>query len=94
MKASKNAHDWHCEDHDTYGWRGEACPLCPKARGEAEMIEQLKAENAEWKEKAARWCEAYYKTVNRKENISFALGIAVLIILGLVGLYINGWLPR
>ena len=46
MKASKNAHDWHCEDHDTYGWRGEACPLCPKARGEAEMIEQLEAENA------------------------------------------------
>jgi len=43
MKASKNAHDWHCEDHDTYGWRGEACPLCPKARGEAEMIEQLEA---------------------------------------------------
>lgn len=43
MKASENAHDWHCEDHDTYGWMGEACPMCPKARGKTEVIEQLKA---------------------------------------------------
>lgn len=27
--ATKDAHDWHCEEHDTYGWRGEACRLCP-----------------------------------------------------------------
>ena len=29
MKATKNAHDWHCETHDTYGWRGDSCKQCP-----------------------------------------------------------------
>lgn len=26
--ATKGAHDWHCEHHDTYGWRGESCRRC------------------------------------------------------------------
>jgi hypothetical protein len=52
MKASANAHDWHCKDHDTYGWRGEACRLCPEApdkqREERESVEkQLAAVTAE-----------------------------------------------
>lgn len=29
--ASKNGFDWHCEEHNTYGWRGDECPQCPKA---------------------------------------------------------------
>ena len=38
MAATKNAHDWHCEDHDTYGWRGEECRKCPTAPSEADAL--------------------------------------------------------
>ncbi len=38
MVATKNAHDWHCEDHDTYGWRGEECRKCPTAPSEADAL--------------------------------------------------------
>ena len=46
-KATSNAHDWHCEEHDTYGWRGEACRKCPTAASEIttlrEQVEKLEA---------------------------------------------------
>ncbi len=38
MAATKNAHDWHCEDHGIYGWRGEACRQCPTAPSEADAL--------------------------------------------------------
>lgn len=38
MAATKNAHDWHCEDHGTYGWRGEECRQCPTAPSETEAL--------------------------------------------------------
>ena len=48
--ATSNAHDWHCEEHDTYGWRGEACRKCPEGPSEIvhlrEQVEKLKAELA------------------------------------------------
>lgn len=51
MKASKNAHDWHCEAHDTYGWRGEECRQCPVAPSEIstlrEQVEKLTKERDE-----------------------------------------------
>ena len=47
-KATSNTHDWHCEEHDTYGWRGEACRKYPTAASEIttlrDQVEQLKAE--------------------------------------------------
>ena len=47
-KATSNAHDWHCEEHDTYGWRGEACRRCQEAPSESTtlrgQVEKLKAE--------------------------------------------------
>ena len=47
-KATSNAHDWHCEEHDTYGWRGEACRECPTAASEIttlrEQVEKLTKE--------------------------------------------------
>ena len=46
--ATSNAHDWRCEEHATYGWRGEACRKCPEAPSEItalrEQVEKLKAE--------------------------------------------------
>ena len=49
MKASKNAHNWHCEAHDTYGWVGEECRKCPVAPSETtalrEQVEKLTKEN-------------------------------------------------
>ena len=36
--ANKNAFDWHCEDHDTYGWRGDECRMCPEAPSEASRL--------------------------------------------------------
>lgn len=44
MKASENAHDWHCEDHGTYGWRGDACRQCPTAPSEAGTLRAALAE--------------------------------------------------
>jgi len=38
MAATKNAHDWHCEDHDTYGWRGDECRQCPTAPSETDAL--------------------------------------------------------
>lgn len=47
-KATKNAHDWHCEDHDTFGWRGESCSQCPTAPSEIESLrQQLASRDAE-----------------------------------------------
>lgn len=47
-KATSNAHDWHCEEHDTYGWRGEECRKCPVAPSEIttlrEQVEKLTKE--------------------------------------------------
>lgn len=42
--ATKNAHDWHCEDHDTFGWRGEACRQCPEAPSEITTLRTRIAE--------------------------------------------------
>ena len=39
-KATKNAHDWHCEEHNTFGWRGESCKQCPTALSEIESLRQ------------------------------------------------------
>ena len=39
-KATKNAHGWHCEEHDTYGWRGEACSKCPTAPSEVDVLRE------------------------------------------------------
>lgn len=36
--ANKNAFDWHCEDHDTYGWRGDECRMCSKAPSEESRL--------------------------------------------------------
>lgn len=41
MPATKNAHDWHCQDHDIYGWKGEECRLCPKSPSEADYLRDL-----------------------------------------------------
>ena len=51
MKATKQSHDWHCHNHDTYGWRGEECKQCPVAPSK---VEQLQAENAALKERVAQ----------------------------------------
>ena len=40
MNATKNAHDWHCKEHDTYGWRGESCCMCPEVPSEVECLRQ------------------------------------------------------
>ena len=51
--ATPNAHDWHCEEHDTYGWRGEACRKCQEAPSEItalrEQVEKLTKERDEYK---------------------------------------------
>lgn len=44
VNATKNAHDWHCEDHDTYGWRGQACKQCPEAPSETESLRRQRDE--------------------------------------------------
>ena len=45
-KATGNAHDWHCEEHNTFGWRGESCKQCPTALSEIESLrEQLAAKH-------------------------------------------------
>ena len=46
MSATKNSHDWHCEEHGTYGWRGESCRQCPEAPSK---IKSLRAQIAEFK---------------------------------------------
>lgn len=28
MKATQKNHDWHCENHNVYGWRGDVCKEC------------------------------------------------------------------
>ena len=71
MKASANAHDWHCEDHDTYGWRGEACRLCPEAPDEQrearESVEkQLAAVTAERQQ--ARQTAEFWKAEHLSGN--------------------------
>ena len=38
--ATKNAHDWYCEEHGIYGWRGESCRQCPNAPDEIESLRQ------------------------------------------------------
>lgn len=42
--ANKHAFDWHCEEHDTYGWRGDACKLCPEAPSELPQLRTRVAE--------------------------------------------------
>ena len=54
MKATKQSHDWHCHNHDTYGWRGEECKQCPVTPGEVEQLafrnERLEADYASLQE--------------------------------------------
>ena len=51
MKATKQAHDWHCHNHDTYGWRGDECKQCSVTPSEVEQLvfrnERLVADYAE-----------------------------------------------
>jgi len=52
MKATKQSHDWHCNNHDTYGWRGEECKQCPAAPYDA--TSELQVEIATLKEKVTQ----------------------------------------
>ena len=49
--ATPNEHDWHCEEHDTYGWRGEACRKCPETPSEITALREQLAALAEQNEK-------------------------------------------
>ena len=59
-KATSNAHDWHCEEHDTYGWRGEACRECPTAASEIttlrEQVEKLTKERDDLRSRRCEVC--------------------------------------
>lgn len=52
MKATKQSHDWHCNNHDTYGWRGEECKQCTAAPYDA--TSELQVEIATLKEKVTQ----------------------------------------
>lgn len=69
MKATQKNHDWHCEDHNVYGWRGDVCKECtaPDSKHDTwldlpEMEDVARAKVEGWEieyrtHDAFMWCE-------------------------------------